>query len=496
MLHIRSYIIFVYLLLARLICLSQENFQINFAADDVSTIGISNLLENSHGDYVGLYHITVNPDTSSFRDVHLLTISSNGDTSTVRFYKGNDTTLYFSKIFQVKEDPIEYFVFGFYALSDNERWLNEWMLWLDEEFNIIREKKYQLSPIDEWGIPTVDVMRLADGSFVEARWPGSASYMYLFHFSEQGDSLNFRSYESDSAGTIKCLSYSPDSSSIWLHTRGAHGIPAGPQTAVIEINENFEQTRVMYYPRWFNDDFTAKPLPDNKIVVSGKYAEYQWPEDEFEYFIGTYIMDTGLHILHEDYLTHPDTMTYSLPNCMDYFYPNQIYAGGTHNHQFLWSPEPSWIIIAKYDSTLNLLYERYIGGDANYVLNNVCATSDSGVILASYYFDPTDEIRRRKAVIIKLNPDGLLVKNNEYKDNLQVTRAMAYPNPGNNRLFIRSTEFGALLTLRDMNGKVIEQQSIKNLITEINTGSLAPGFYLWSLQRGNKLLASGKWLKK
>jgi hypothetical protein len=292
------------------------------------------------------------------------------------------------------------------------------------------------------------------------------------------------------------LTYSPDSTSIWLHGEGAHDIPAGSNSVVIQLDENLNQTKVMYYPRWLTGEYSAKVLPNNTLVASGNYNEYLWPELEYDYYMATYIMDTGLHIVHEDYLTHPDTIIYFRPDCLDYYYPNQIFSGATHNLQYLYSPEPTWFVIAKYDSTLNLLYERYIGGDANYVLDNVCATSDSGVLLAGNYYDHTDEIERRKAVVIKLNLDGLLVGKNENHDDIKVSKALVYPNPGIEKLMVRTALKNCTFKLYNASGAKVLSQSLDNLITQIITSGFKTGTYFYVIEQNESIVESGKWIKQ
>lgn len=486
------------LLLLSLVFEAQESFRIDLAVDKESKVSVRGFHENSDGDYLGIYNNIIFSDTASLYDAHLIKISPYGDTSTYRFYKGNDTAIYFNNILQLSVDPVEYFVSGEYALTKNILWRHEMFLWLDADFNILREKKYQLNPIQDASLDVLNILKLSDGSFLEARSPKNSGYMYLFHFSAQGDSLNFRSYENDSAGIIRCLTYSPDSSAIWLHTHDAHSISNGPQSAAIALDENLNQTKVMYYPRWFGEDFfmSAKVLPNNKLIASSRYNEVIWPGIEYESYLATYIMDTGLNVVYEDYLTNPDTVTFAREECLDYYYPNQIFTGATHNHIYLDYPEPSWFVIAKYDSLLNLLYERYIGGDANYVLRGVCATSDSGVLLSGDYYDHTDEIERRKGVVIKLNPDGLLVGDKEYQNDIKVSKALIYPNPSIEKLMVRTTLKNCTLHLYSTNGAKVLSQNLESHITQINTEGLSIGTYVYVIEQNNKVVESGKWVKQ
>ena len=47
----------------------------------------------------------------------------------------------------------------------------------------------------------------------------------------------------------------------------------------------------------------------------------------------------------------------------------------------------SWIILTEFDTNLNIHWQNYYGGDVNYQLNTVLATTDSGFIMACSRYD-------------------------------------------------------------------------------------------------------------
>lgn len=478
-------------------CLAQYSFELVLEQEGESFTNVSRIIESSDGNYIGQYDVA-NFENNIFvnRDIYLIKISPQGDTSTQLFQKP-DTTILFTKIIQAGEEPITYLASALCYPDDDDDWKNELFYLLDADLQIIWEKQYSLSQFD-FGTTYSDIMQLGDGSYVHALRPGSYyhEYMYIFHMSADGDSLNFRSYEGDSTGSIMAITYSPDSSAYWLHTYMAHYDPTGPASQIIVLNENLEQTKVMYYPRWFDHNYSAKVMPDNKLVASGSYIGVVLKGKELVRYLSTFVLDTNLNVLHEDYLTDPDT-TLSVPynKCVDYYYTNQIYVGGTHNSSS-WGEFPTWFIIAKYDEELNLIFERYIGGDANYWLHNVTATSDSGVLISGTLFDYNEPITKKKAIIIKLNPKGVLVGNHQTKPIVEIKNAIVYPNPGNNNLKLRTSLQNTVFTLYDMQGNLVYSSNIEQLISTFNTGHLAVGTYTWTVSTKNRILESGKWLKQ
>ncbi len=162
----------------------------------------------------------------------------------------------------------------------------------------------------------------------------------------------------------------------------------------------------------------------------------------------------------------------------------------------MWGEHPSWYVIAKYNSELELIYERYIGDSANYWLFNLTATSDSGVILSGTRYDYWEPITKKKAVITKLNSEGLIVGALKENTELRVRNAIVYPNPGISRLIVRTALKNCIIRLFDMKGKEEFRKPLDNIITEINTGMLKPGSYIYSIEQNKHTIENGIWIKQ
>lgn len=468
--------------------LTQNSFEIILEGEGESFVSIAHIIESSNGDYIGIYNLKLFVDTLIRWDVGLINITTEGDTST-QIFSIEDSLMYFTKIIQVSEEPIKYFASALCYPAGDDEWKNELFYLLDENFEVIWKKRFALSQ-NRFVTSFSDILHLYDGSYLLARRPSNVEdYMYIFHLSQEGDSLDFREYEGDSAGKIMALTYSPDSASYWLHTHLAHYDPLGPESQVIVLNEDLEQTKVMYYPRWFSENYYAKVLPNNKLVASGSYMDFD------NHYLGTYILDSNLNVLHEDFLTHTDTSFAATSKCVDYYYPDQIFVGGTHNRS-LWGEIPTWFVLAKYNQELDLIYERYIGGDANYWMYNITATSDSGVIVSGTRYDYDEAVTKKKAIIIKLNPEGVLVGNNEAKQPVRISKAIIYPNPGSNNLTLRTSMENSTFILYDIKGNEVLRKRINQLISNYNTDQLSAGFYTWIISDKKQILETGKWLKK
>ena len=71
-----------------------------------------------------------------------------------------------------------------------------------------------------------------------------------------------------------------------------------------------------------------------------------------------------------------------------------------------------------------------------------------------------------------------------------------YPNPGGDRIMIRTGLKNKLFELFDINGKLCLKGKTDNLITPFNTSKLNPGIYSWRLSDNSGVYETGKWQKK
>ncbi len=77
-----------------------------------------------------------------------------------------------------------------------------------------------------------------------------------------------------------------------------------------------------------------------------------------------------------------------------------------------------------------------------------------------------------------------------------ITDALAYPNPGDNQLFITSHEAGSVFELLTTAGQVVIHQTIINGINCMNTAALKSGIYFYRLANAaGNLISQGKWVK-
>ncbi|MBG0781989.1 MAG: T9SS type A sorting domain-containing protein [Bacteroidales bacterium] len=244
----------------------------------------------------------------------------------------------------------------------------------------------------------------------------------------------------------------------------------------------------------------------------------KWDSDSSFYVLGDHIISESGHSHNLGFLKqfHPiDTSGYlfnhwrltdtvDVPaffNGIDFISKDSIFMGGTRNLPIVIDPyhfpQTSWFVILQTDSLLNVRWERFYGGNANYLMTNLIATRDGGCLIAGTRYDyMNDPVPQTDIIVLKLNSEGLLVGNNEQPET-RMHEAIIFPNPGTEALQVRLAvqHPTALLELFDTNGRLVFSQQLHQKENRIAVGHLPAGTYIYNLSADTGLRESGKWVK-
>ncbi len=229
--------------------------------------------------------------------------------------------------------------------------------------------------------------------------------------------------------------------------------------------------------------FIAPPSIDEERSVLYKMAFPNQPIKSFKYHMGT------------------DTLSFPAGSSIDTTSAGEIYFSGTANvipYQAPFQHDPSWIFLSKLDRDLNPIWTKLYGGDMFYQVYSVKATQDGGAIMACITYDYLTQDYEHDILIMKVNEDGLIVGTGDKLPNISVQDAIVYPNPGNESFTIQSGPQinGALFELFDMNGNLVLTTNLDERLETISTTSLSTGTYPYRITFDNKIVGSGKWVKK
>jgi hypothetical protein len=153
---------------------------------------------------------------------------------------------------------------------------------------------------------------------------------------------------------------------------------------------------------------------------------------------------------------------------------NNIYFGGTSNLNFFNKPDAfSWFLLANFDSTIKPRWQKYYGGDANYIMFGVVATSDGGCLMyGTKYYNNTEST----TYLLKVNSLGQLLAADGTplpEENIKV-----FPNPARDILNISASDSEAHLTIQcfDNQGRSVYVCDF-NRFAQINVSEWPHGLY-------------------
>jgi hypothetical protein len=174
-----------------------------------------------------------------------------------------------------------------------------------------------------------------------------------------------------------------------------------------------------------------------------------------------------------------------------------IYVGGTYNAQFsIFGANNSYLRLTKMDSNYNVIWKRDFGGDANYLVTGIAATSDGGCIIYSPRHDHNN-LQQVDVIVIKVDGNGLITSTNS----IPITQASitAYPNPSTGQLNFKKEAPSVFerfeVSIFDISGKLVFQKKETDLSEMIDLTHLAEGNYMYQIQQQGIIKAIGEWVK-
>jgi hypothetical protein len=206
------------------------------------------------------------------------------------------------------------------------------------------------------------------------------------------------------------------------------------------------------------------------------------------------IFDTNQTIYNEINLGRDTVWEYpAWERCLDFIDKSNIYVSGFRGGAW-WYNYQDYVQIWLLDEELNLKASKYFGGDANYHVYSILATSDGGCIVSATRHVETqgDE---RDIFILKIFEDDLITSAKEtiYSFDYDV---LVYPNPGFDYLFFETYDKNLQFNMYNSFGElVIQKKDIKANQTKINIQWLPKGVYIYNFIKNSNIIQTGKWIK-
>lgn len=169
---------------------------------------------------------------------------------------------------------------------------------------------------------------------------------------------------------------------------------------------------------------------------------------------------------------------------------------GWDRDNYPWGRFATWFCVTKMDTALNILWQRYYGGDANYFMHGIIGTADGGVLAYGSRADISIDFRNRDMFFIKYDKDGLISFTKEIKSNHRDYNL--YPNPCHESITLSNPfDIDCSVQIIDANGKIINSLIPITSQSEVNITlpELSNGIYFAHFFIKNKLVAVKKFVK-
>ncbi|OYT14453.1 MAG: hypothetical protein B7C24_18280 [Bacteroidetes bacterium 4572_77] len=131
-------------------------------------------------------------------------------------------------------------------------------------------------------------------------------------------------------------------------------------------------------------------------------------------------------------------------------FEERVYVGGNFGYFGQDQYYSNYVSLVIMDTSLNILEQRFYGGDGNYMLNSIKVTPEGDVLLLGHCSDVGPNVWN--TFILKVDGDGLLTSSNSNMQ-IPIKNAIVLPNPGRNYLELHTAEYPAEFLLYDINGK-------------------------------------------
>ena len=335
---------------------------------------------------------------------YMFSLNPDGELLDEREFYHEDSISYFGFI-EFRNDTLT--VFGAKGLKEAGGCNELWVLLMDESYNIIKEKLYDLAGYSLVGISAI---RNHKGNFVlngVISLPYELPDMLFYELSPELDSIRTEilSYQEGQFGYDLI---EMQNGGYKVFTSG-YFPGATQQTAnIVEVDSIFNYLSVDSIPYRLKFNHSAKWVNDSSFLVTG----YKYIHDSLRIDMGIAKLNSDNQFINGDHFGKlGDTTSYvgAISN-LDFISRNNIYFGGASNifpTHLPYQPEDSWLILVNLDSNMNKNWQRFYGGDAFYYLWGLKATSDGGCLMLATRYDDITQDNEFDIFIVKVDSNGL-----------------------------------------------------------------------------------------
>jgi hypothetical protein len=375
-------------------------------------------------------------------------------------------------------------------LNENDQ---KWVVSIDSAFNINWSKKYQFNYNY---VKTASAFLNSKGKIISAATASNSSnyalhYLSFEEYTVSGDSVRFTIDSSAVYPNIFDMAEFPNNG---MYRAAVSGYGQNAPGQILMIDSSFMIVDIDPMPNgvyWYN---AIKKINDSSYYLSGNVHV----NTSYDYAVMS--MNENNICKKISILSQGDTINYAgIIQSMDFIDPNKVFLGATSNlalYSGHYGEQNSWYALSNFDSSLNLRWTKYYGGDAYYILESVVATMDGGVIMTGTRYDYPTQSYKCDMYIVKVNENGVLTDDNHLLPP-PIHDAIVYPNPGTDHLIIQSGPqvSGAEFRMLSINGMQVFSKNLTERKMIVNTRDFSSGTYVWQIVFNDRVVETGKWIK-
>ena len=470
--------------------------------------------ETSAGDFLVATRVVFD-ETSYVKESLIMKISSEGVLLDQILLNFNDTIVSVVKLVPHPELTDRYIVFGTLKPSVTAYSNCLAIIQINANLEIISRSTVMFPNIARFGTYLHFIVNSEDDIMVAANYD-PINYMQqpalYAQITTQGELKKYvrdEDYETGTLGPFFILdNEDPKKYGLWQTGKPSTG---GLMPTMYELDSNLnlrlittlpyvsiEENGTYYSLRFGLFDPTVKPYPDGTFLISAKATE-TWGIIGAVRDHSSILFRTGKDFVYNEdesiiFNSKNDTTEYpAYMQSIDFIDPNHIFQCShvnVYEEEIIYSPFPSYAVINKLNTDLEVQWTRYVGGDANYAPMYLLATQDGGCLIVGfrYDFNPT---RKLDLFAIKLNSEGLIGLDEEQ----ELAQAMvAYPNPFRDRIQLLLPPNTRTVSVYNSNGMLLK--TANGNCNELFLGDVPSGLYIVTAQTAEGKVYTQKVVKE
>jgi hypothetical protein len=412
----------------------------------------------------------------------------------------------------ISNDSTSFILFNIHLVNDEYIFLGEifdkspafanchlWYLKLNQDMTIIDEK-FNKIPNGKWisymnSIIDSDNNLAITGytSFFDTLSNVYNSDLYFYKTNTDGDSINSNFFNTSNIFDMSFdIIEKSDDDGYNAYVTSFTTI-FGSQGQILELNNNLDSIGIDSIPLRIYDYYSPTELNDTTIILCGKRLSSSYGRD-----LNIATINSDANLINFAHFGKADTVDWpAFSNGISKFV-NNIFVAGTSNLEVsnpFFNTLPSWFYLINLNSSLNIEWQKWYGGDAYYNLYSICATQDGGCVMAGTRYDYLNQYYERDIYIIKVNSEGLITWTQEIPINQEHVKI--YPNPGHDKIMVKSATDNLIFEIYNSSGKKLITHELRQPESEINTSVLKPGVFVYKIKnKKGQIVETGKWIKK